>query len=74
MLTPRSLALAMGALRMNVIGVCVESEAGTLAGMALYDVVSRANHSCVLMRTSSLSPTIRKVPCLSTCCSADRKQ
>ena len=47
MLTPRSLALAMGALRMNVIGVCVESEAGTLAGMALYDVVSRANHSCV---------------------------
>ena len=48
--TPSSLALAMGAVRMNAVGICVASsrvEGGTASGLGLFDLIGRVNHSCM---------------------------
>lgn len=48
--TPSALALAMGVIRMNAIGVCVDSssaEGGIAAGLGLFDLLGRVNHSCL---------------------------
>jgi hypothetical protein len=49
-LTPPALALAMGVIRMNAVGVCVDSsnaEGATASGMGLFEILGRVNHSCV---------------------------